>query len=149
MVYYFIIPRRNFNGQISNSNTRCDDIPAGVNCIVAIASYTGYNQEDSLIMNETAVQRGLFRHTFYRTYEGNQSESRRYRRTELIEIPQRDECEGLKLWSSYDKLGLDGIVEPGIRVSGTDVVIGRTIEENRPDPNVSLFWLLLIVGLSI
>ena len=34
----------------------------GINAIVAIASYTGYNQEDSVIMNASAVDRGLFRY---------------------------------------------------------------------------------------
>ena len=34
---------------------------SGVNSIVAIASYTGYNQEDSVILNESAVDRGYFR----------------------------------------------------------------------------------------
>lgn len=33
----------------------------GINSIVAIASYTGYNQEDSVIMNRSAVDRGFFR----------------------------------------------------------------------------------------
>lgn len=34
---------------------------AGINSIVAIASYTGYNQEDSIILNASAVDRGYFR----------------------------------------------------------------------------------------
>ena len=34
---------------------------AGINAIVAISSYTGYNQEDSVILNESAIDRGLFR----------------------------------------------------------------------------------------
>ena len=33
----------------------------GINAIVAISSYTGYNQEDSVILNASAVDRGLFR----------------------------------------------------------------------------------------
>lgn len=36
-------------------------IVSGINSIVAIASYTGYNQEDSVIMNRSAVDRGFFR----------------------------------------------------------------------------------------
>ena len=33
----------------------------GINSIVAIASYTGYNQEDSVVLNESSVDRGFFR----------------------------------------------------------------------------------------
>ena len=40
---------------------RFRELPAGINAIVAIASYTGYNQEDSIILNQGAVDRGLFR----------------------------------------------------------------------------------------
>ena len=37
------------------------ELPAGINAVVGIMTYTGYNQEDSVIMNRYAVQRGLFR----------------------------------------------------------------------------------------
>lgn len=41
------------------------DLPAGENLIVAIAIYTGFNQEDSLIMSHAAVDRGLMRCYYY------------------------------------------------------------------------------------
>jgi DNA-directed RNA polymerase II subunit RPB2 len=44
------------------------DLPSGINVIVAIACYTGYNQEDSLIMSQSSIDRGLFRSSFFRTY---------------------------------------------------------------------------------
>jgi DNA-directed RNA polymerase II subunit RPB2 len=94
------------------------DLPSGVNCIIAIACYTGYNQEDSLIMNASAIDRGLFRSSFYRTY----SEST----AERFECPTRSSCIGMK-HGSYEKIGQDGLGNPGTRVSGDDVLIGKTI----------------------
>ena len=46
--------------------------PYGENAIVAIACYTGYNVEDAIIVNEAALDRGLFRTTVYRTYESRE-----------------------------------------------------------------------------
>jgi DNA-directed RNA polymerase II subunit RPB2 len=43
-------------------------MPYGVNCIVAIACYTGYNQEDSIIINKSALDRGLFRTVSFKKY---------------------------------------------------------------------------------
>ena len=45
---------------------RFRELPAGINSIVAIASYTGYNQEDSVIMSQSAIDRGFFRSVFFR-----------------------------------------------------------------------------------
>lgn len=41
---------------------RFRDLPAGINSVVAILCYTGYNQEDSVILNASAVERGFFRY---------------------------------------------------------------------------------------
>ena len=49
-----------------------DGVPDGLNVVVAICTYTGYNQEDSIIVNKSAVDRGLFRSTFYRTYKDDE-----------------------------------------------------------------------------
>lgn len=49
--------------------TNTDKLPAGENVVVAIASYGGYNQEDSIVMNMSAIDRGLFRATVYKKYE--------------------------------------------------------------------------------
>ena len=46
-----------------------EQLPAGQSVIVAIACYSGYNQEDSIIFNQSAIDRGLFRSTFYRKYD--------------------------------------------------------------------------------
>ncbi|TXG47387.1 hypothetical protein EZV62_026681 [Acer yangbiense] len=38
------------------------------NAIVANASYSGYNQGDSIIMNQSSIDRGLFRSLYFHTY---------------------------------------------------------------------------------
>lgn len=47
---------------------RFRELPAGQNAIVAIACYSGYNQEDSIIMNQSSIDRGFMRSSFYRGY---------------------------------------------------------------------------------
>jgi DNA-directed RNA polymerase II subunit RPB2 len=48
---------------------RFKKLAAGCNSIIAIATYSGYNQEDSIMLNQSAIDRGFFRSVFYRTYE--------------------------------------------------------------------------------
>lgn len=67
---------------------RFRELPAGINAIVAIASYTGYNQEDSIIMNEGAVDRGFFRSIFYRSYKDQESK-KSFGQEEVFEKPDR------------------------------------------------------------
>lgn len=44
-----------------------DEMPYGENAVIAIMCFSGYNQEDSVIFNAAAVQRGLFSTTHYVT----------------------------------------------------------------------------------
>jgi len=112
---------------------RFSELPAGINSIVAIATYTGYNQEDSVILNSSAVDRGFFRSVFMRSYK--ESESKRGDNEEQFEKPDRESCSGMRN-AIYDKLDEDGIIAPGIRVSGEDVIIGKTITLPENDEEV-------------
>ena len=40
-----------------SSMLNLSNMPCGTNVIVAIATYTGYNQSDSIILNRSSVQR--------------------------------------------------------------------------------------------
>ncbi|VDN50477.1 unnamed protein product [Dracunculus medinensis] len=104
---------------------RFNELPAGINAIVAILSYTGYNQEDSIIMNQSGIDRGLFRSVFYRSYRDEEANLDNANE-EIIEKPSKEKCSGMR-YCLYDKLDDDGIISPGMRVSGNDVIIGKTI----------------------
>lgn len=99
------------------------ELPAGQNAIVAIACYSGYNQEDSVIMNQSSIDRGLFRSLFYRTYV-DQEKRIGLNVIEQFERPMRSDTLKLKQ-GTYEKLDDDGLVAPGVRVSGEDIIIGK------------------------
>ncbi|KAF2868578.1 RNA polymerase II second largest subunit [Massariosphaeria phaeospora] len=103
---------------------RFRELPAGQNAIVAIACYSGYNQEDSVIMNQSSIDRGLFRSLFYRAYT-EQEKRIGVNVLEQFEKPTRADTLRLK-HGTYDKLDDDGVVAPGVRVSGDDIIIGKT-----------------------
>jgi len=100
--------------------------PAGQNFVIGLISYSGYNMEDSLIMNRSSVDRGLGRSSFFRAYT---SEERQYPggQEDIFEIPSQ-EVRGYKDPSVYKNLADDGVVEPETKIVGKEgeVIIGRT-----------------------
>ena len=112
----------------SSDVLQTNNLPSGQNAIVAIATYGGYNQEDSIIMNQSSIDRGLFRSMFYRTYKEDVKHQGGAGIKETIEKPATDECTGLKL-ANYTNIDTDGLAIPGITVEGNDVIIGKTINQ--------------------
>lgn len=109
------------------------DLPSGQNAIVAIACYSGYNQEDSKIMNQSSIDRGLFRSDYYRTYVEKEktasaspnSADAHDKLIERFEVPTREHVLGMGT-RDYSKLDADGIVSLGAYVNGGDVIVGKT-----------------------
>lgn len=101
------------------------ELPTGINAIVAIACYTAQNQEDAIIINKAAVDRGLFRSIYYKSYK---DEERRHTAAMVVEFekPSAETCIDMRN-NSYEKLDIDGLVMPGTFVSDSDVIIGKTV----------------------
>lgn len=110
--------------------TRASDIigmnkmPAGDNLIIAIATHTGYNQEDSVIVNRGAIERGLFHTTFYRTYKSEEKKDMSALAEEKFCIPDKDKCIGIRQ-GSYINLRKNGLIKEESKVKGNDVIIGK------------------------
>ena len=121
ILYY---PQKPLARTMSMEYLKFRELPAGQNAIVAIACYSGYNQEDSVIMNQSSIDRGLFRSLFYRTYQ-DQEKLIGHSVLEQFEKPTRADTLRLK-HGTYDKIDEDGVIAPGVRVSGEDIIIGKT-----------------------
>ncbi|MFW6110451.1 MAG: DNA-directed RNA polymerase subunit B [Thermoproteota archaeon] len=98
--------------------------PGGQNCVVAVLSFEGYNMEDALVFNKASIERGLARSSFYRIYD---AECRQYLGglKDKFLIPEPG-MRGYRGEEYYRLLEPDGIVSLESKVSGGDVLIGRT-----------------------
>ena len=105
---------------------RAQDMPSGNNIVVAIMTYGGYNQEDSVMINRAALDRGLFRSIFYRTYKDEEKKNQASGEEERFCKPDPALTKHLKL-ANYEKLGADGIVPENTFVDNDDILIGKVV----------------------
>ncbi|KAJ3024652.1 UNVERIFIED_CONTAM: DNA-dependent RNA polymerase II [Siphonaria sp. JEL0065] len=125
MMNILFYPQKPLASTRSMEYLRFRELPAGQNAIVCICCYSGYNQEDSLIMNQSSIDRGLFRSLYYRVYMDVEKQEGLIK-NETFEKPTRENTLRLRQ-GSYEKLDSDGLICPGTRVSGDDIIIGKTV----------------------
>jgi DNA-directed RNA polymerase II subunit RPB2 len=105
-----------------------EEQPYGVNAIVAIMSYTGYNVEDAILINEGSVKRGIFRTTYYTTYEGREESSKvsgSSINTTFANIEKKPNVKGIKDGFDYSKLDEYGLVKENTPIDDRVVLIGK------------------------
>jgi DNA-directed RNA polymerase II subunit RPB2 len=102
------------------------EMPFGMNAVVAIACYGGYNQEDSIIMNRTAVNRGLFRGLYYTLYKDEEHRNVTSGREEKFMRPQKHATRKFKT-TSYAAIHESGIPILNSVLKENDVVIGKVV----------------------
>jgi DNA-directed RNA polymerase II subunit RPB2 len=103
-----------------------EEQPYGVNAIVAIMCYTGYNVEDAILINEGAIQRGMFRTTYYSMYEareesakvtgGSSSKFANVERNNVIK--KKRDCD-------YSQLDEHGLIRENVELNDKMVLIGK------------------------
>ncbi len=100
-----------------------NDMPSGVNAIVAVACYSGFNQEDSVILNQSSVDRGIFRSVFYRSYKDEENKKKNEIADEFCK-PNPVTVAGTKN-NNYDNLDRDGLPTIGSVYKNSEILIGK------------------------
>jgi DNA-directed RNA polymerase II subunit RPB2 len=111
-------------------------LPYGENPMVALMIYSGYNQEDSVLLNESALNRGMFHTTYYHSYDFEEEainmgfdkgEVKVFESTEFGNIatdPKYRETVTRKEGYNYDLLDSDGIIRAGVEVDDKTILVG-------------------------
>ena len=95
-----------------------NEMPYGENAIVAIMAASGYNMEDSVMMNAHAVQRGLFQTTHMTTVSCDEEGRERFCN------PMASGCTNIKE-AAFNKIDGMGLPIPGAHVDTGDVLVGK------------------------
>jgi hypothetical protein len=102
--------------------------PYGENAIVAVMCYTGYNVEDAMLVNEGALKRGLFRTTYYSTYEAHEEKTSTEGgtvETVFANIEQDPAIVGTKPGHDYSRLDATGLIRENTPVDDQTILIGQ------------------------
>jgi DNA-directed RNA polymerase beta subunit/intein/homing endonuclease len=104
--------------------TYTDVLGPGANAIVAIATYGGYNQEDSLIFNLTSLQRALFRSMSLKKYVSQITKNQETSANDKFMKPTPDKTLSMKI-GNYEKLNLEGYVPEETKLTNGDIIFGK------------------------
>jgi DNA-directed RNA polymerase II subunit RPB2 len=108
-------------------------IPSGSQLIVAIMTHTGYNQEDSLLINKGSIDRGMALVTVYHT-EKDEDKQKINGDEEIRCKPDPTKTKGMKI-GNYNKVNSKGVIPENSLIENRDIIIAKVtpIKENRND----------------
>ena len=110
--------------------------PYGENPIVAIMCYGGYNVEDSILFNEASVKRGLFRTSYFNSYETREESSKvagSMVDSKFANI-ESENVIGKKAGYDYSYLNEYGLIKENTKLNDKVALIGKATI-NLEDPN--------------
>ena len=121
------------NGQIPLVKSRYlkhinnEEHPYGINAIVAIGCYGGYNVEDSILFNEGSIKRGMFNTSYFNMYETREESSKVFGSvidSKFANI-ETENVVGQKPGYDYSNLDKNGLIIENTMMDDKKVVIGK------------------------
>ena len=110
------------------------EMPSGTQSIVAIMSFDGYNVEDSVLINQGSVDRGMFQTVV--SHSERDEDSNTHGEEEIRCKPDKSRTQGIK-FGNYDKVDDKGVIGENEKLEKGDIIMAKvsTIKENRNDPS--------------
>ncbi len=106
--------------------------PYGQNIMLALGCYTGYNQEDGIVFNKDAIDRGLFRSMAFRTYEIYEEDDEMTKMKTRFGNPANIPAwMDLRPGQDYSNLDDRGIIKPGSFVDESTVIVGAYMQNQK------------------
>jgi len=104
-------------------------MPHGENVIVAITTYMGFNQEDSVMINSSAMKRGLFQTVYYHSYDfmEDMTDPAAQIHTEFANPavnPLYKDSVKRKEGFNYDHLDAEGVILEGTELTEDTILVG-------------------------
>jgi DNA-directed RNA polymerase beta subunit/intein/homing endonuclease len=101
-----------------------DILPCGENAIVMAGCYSGHNQDDSIVFNQTAIDRGLFRSASLKKWSSKIEKNQSTSQDDIFMKPDQSKLAGTR-HAVYDKLNDKGYVPEETTIFNGDVIIGK------------------------
>lgn len=129
--YVLHYPQKNLVSTKLSKYVFKDQLPNGENLIVAIATYTGYNQEDSIMINRDSINRGLFNVSYFKAILDKEhiSDDNKYR--VLFANPEELQKKGVDIktkFNSYENIDEYGVPLKNTYMEEGDAMIGKVEE---------------------
>jgi len=119
-----------YNTQKPIVNTRiakyvhADILPCGENAVVMIGCYTGHNQDDSIVFNQSSIERGLFRSISLKKWSSKIEKNQSTSQDDMFMKPDITKLSGTR-HAVYEKLNDKGYVPEETIIENGDVIIGK------------------------
>lgn len=130
LMYNLAYPQRPVVSSKTIRLIKFDELPAGINSIVAVMSYSGFDIEDAIVMNKASIDRAFGRCFVYRNQKCLLKKSASTGRDEIQPPPGKLESANAAFRLAC--LDSDGIVAPGERVCDKQVLVNRYSPTTNP-----------------
>ena len=109
------------------------NMPSGNQIIVAIMTHSGFNQEDSILVNKSSINRGMFQATIYHT-EKDDDGKKINGEEEIRRKPDKSKTKNVK-FANYDKINKDGFMDVNTLIEDRDIIMAKivSIKQNKND----------------